>query len=162
MIADDAAKGVIKILRKQKPPKSVARGVKRGAKHWSGTDLTWAPEKEVKREAVDRIAKADPKTGRGGSDVRRIDALHREAAAKGKPVDARTAARQHRKAMRNDAMKPIRALIKKRGFNWMKFKEQRLDKDPNLSKLGPGLRKERLVEIYNELGEDGFIERFNL
>lgn len=152
-VAEGLAKGAVKVLRKQKPKKTVPGGVRRGVKHWSGTDLTWAPEKPVKLEAVERLSK---------SAVARVDRLQKKAAKEGKPVSPARAATQHRKAMVDDRMKPVRSILRKRGYSWPKFKHQRLDKDPNLSKLSQRKKKERLAELYEQLGEDGFIKRFNL
>lgn len=62
-----------------------------------------------------------------------------------------------------ETLKPVISVLRKRGTNWSTFVDTRMNKDPNLAKLATKKAKRaRVRELLDELGEDGFIERFNL
>lgn len=57
---------------------------------------------------------------------------------------------------------PVKKVLRQRGYSWPSFVEKRASVDPNLSKLTKKQRNERIISLFEELGEDGFIKRFNL
>jgi hypothetical protein len=63
----------------------------------------------------------------------------------------------------SETLTPVIAVLKRRGTNWSSFVDTRMNKDPNLAKLaGRKARRARVRELFDELGEEGFIKRFNL
>jgi len=134
-------------LNLKKPENPTIKGVNRGAKHWSGNSLTWAPEDarpEATVEETRNLRKWVKKKGKSGQ------------------WEDTTPERNFETALRKDQVAQVVKVLNSKGWSWPRFVNQRVKLDPNLSKLTIKQRQKRAFELLQELGKEGFIKRFNL
>ena len=122
----------------------------RSAKHWAGNAIDWSPRKKAQEEAIEKMA--------GPSALRRHDNMDKAGEFN---TPAKNAAAL-RTAHRHDRARPMKSAIRNSGKSWGWFVKERIEVDPNLSKMSKTQQTERLIALFDELGEKGFKERFNL
>lgn len=106
--------------------------------------------REVAEEALEEVSKKSKTAG--------VDRWGRRVMA-GKKMNVTS---ELNTAMRHDNLRPVKDYLRKSGYSWSRFVNERVSKDPNLSKLGQKARQRRVAELWEQLGEDGFKTRFNL
>lgn len=70
--------------------------------------------------------------------------------------------KERQMAQRHDALRPAKDFMKSRGWSWPRFVRQRLDQDPRLSRMNSKQRQKMVIKFWEELGQEGFAQRFNL
>lgn len=113
--------------------------------------------KARRQRAIDAAKKKDsPEAYHARAERRRIKA----AKIKGEKIRKKRARSRQKFA---ETVGPVKRLLRKRNMNWSTFAGTRMAKDPNISKLPTTqAKRERVRELFDELGEEGFIKRFNL